>query len=37
MNTNNSFSIGKTWKLSELRGLEVIDVGYKSLTELSAH
>lgn len=27
MNTNNSFSIGKTWKLPELRGIEVISVG----------
>ncbi|KAH7910703.1 exocyst complex component Sec3-domain-containing protein [Hygrophoropsis aurantiaca] len=25
LNTNGSFSVGKTWKLSELRGLEVVN------------
>ncbi|KAF8578441.1 hypothetical protein K439DRAFT_1638802 [Ramaria rubella] len=32
MNTNNTFSIGKTWKLSELRGLEVISPGVFTIT-----
>lgn len=26
LNTNGSFSVGKTWKLSELRGVEVVNV-----------
>jgi hypothetical protein len=26
LNTNGSFSIGKTWRLSELRGIEVVNV-----------
>lgn len=26
LNNNGSFSVGKTWKLSELRGLEVLNV-----------
>lgn len=26
LNTNGSFSVGKTWKLSELRGIEVSNV-----------
>lgn len=26
MNTNNTFSVGKSWKLSELKGVEVVDV-----------
>lgn len=26
LNSNGSFSVGKTWKLSELRGVEVLNV-----------
>jgi len=26
LNTNGSFSVGKTWNLSELRGIEVVNV-----------
>ena len=26
LNSNGSFSVGKTWKLSELRGIEVLNV-----------
>jgi hypothetical protein len=26
LNTNGSFSVGKTWKVSELRGIEVVNV-----------
>ena len=28
MNSNGTFSVGKTWKLNELRAVEVINVGY---------
>ncbi|KAI6162084.1 exocyst complex component Sec3-domain-containing protein [Pisolithus thermaeus] len=27
LNTNGSFSVGKTWRLAELRGIEVVNVG----------
>lgn len=37
MNTNNTFSIGKTWKLTELRGLEVINVSAYPDTTPSIH
>ncbi|KAG1875576.1 exocyst complex component Sec3-domain-containing protein [Suillus subalutaceus] len=32
LNTNGSFSVGKTWKLSELRGIEVSNPGSFNIT-----
>jgi len=29
LNTNGTFSVGKTWKLAELRGVQVLDVRVK--------
>ena len=26
LNTNGTFSVGKTWKISELRAIQVVDV-----------
>jgi exocyst complex component 1 len=31
MNSNGSFSVGKTWKLHELRAVEVVNVSYISI------
>ena len=36
LNSNGSFSVGKTWKLSDLRGVEVVNVGAVILIEVSA-
>jgi hypothetical protein len=31
MNSNGTFSVGKTWKLNELRAVEVVTVSYASI------
>ena len=31
MNSNGTFSVGKTWRLSELRGVEVVNVSAHAL------
>jgi hypothetical protein len=32
MNSNGTFSVGKTWKLNELRAVEVVTVSYASIS-----
>ncbi len=32
MNSNDTFSVGKTWRLDELRGVEVTDVSCTSVS-----
>jgi hypothetical protein len=37
LNTNGTFSVGKTWKLAELRAIQVIDASVGTYTSSSAH
>ncbi len=36
MNSNGTFSVGKTWRLEELRAVEVVNVSYMSTVLLHA-